>query len=62
VRNKRPSHTVAADTKAFRNNLWEERTFKSVKILFNDLLGIFSENGRKRVNYSITVLEPLVQF
>lgn len=50
------------DSKVFRNDLWEEKTFKSAKLLLNDLLGIFSENLKKKVNYSIIVLEPLRQF
>lgn len=50
------------DSKVFRNNLWEEKTFNSAKLLLDDLLGIFSENLKKKVNYSITVLEPFRQF
>lgn len=38
------------------------RRFKCVKILFNDLLGILGEILRKRINYSITILEPLGSF
>lgn len=33
-----------------------------MEILFNDFLGIFAENLRKRVIYSIKVLELLGQF
>lgn len=62
VKRQRQSHTGVIDSKVFRNNLWEEKTFKSAKLRLNDLLGIFSENLKKKVNYSITVLEPLRQF
>lgn len=62
VTRQRQFHTGVIDSKVFRNNLWEEKTFKSEKLLLNVLLGIFSENLKKKVNYSIIVLEPLRQF